>query len=182
MIIHEEVSFNKPAELEVGVNSVDDDITYAAETEDREDTDLSFLKISLKLATGLKHVNEYNKASQGDQEAIDAGTECSENLELCSISVILANNPVDVTVAVESDDNNNIPLREPGVFEPTVMKIHAKAALVETPEHWRSETYMFHFPVGECNTIVQDVNVLLGLRIDGDVVSGIQKLMMGGTR
>ncbi|KAL8089630.1 hypothetical protein AgCh_039201 [Apium graveolens] len=103
------VSFNKPAELEVGVNYVDDDITYAAETKDHEDTDLSSVKISLELATGLKPVNEYDK-------------------------VILANNPVDVTVAVESDDNNNIPLREPGVFEPAVMKIHAEAALVEAPD------------------------------------------------
>ncbi|KAL8089626.1 hypothetical protein AgCh_039197 [Apium graveolens] len=105
--------------------------TYAAETEDREDTYLSFQKISLELATGLKHVNEYDKASQGDQEVTNAGTKCSDKLELCSVSVILAKNPVDITVAAESDDNNNIHLRERGVFEIAVMKIHAKAALVE---------------------------------------------------
>ncbi|XP_074326253.1 protein SWOLLEN 1-like isoform X2 [Apium graveolens] len=130
----EEVSFNEPAEPEVGVNSVDDDRTYAAETEGREDTDLSSLKESLELATGLKPVNEYDKASQGDQEATDAGTECSEKLELCSASVILIKKPVDVTAAAESDDNNNIPLREPGVFEPAAMEIHDKAALVEASE------------------------------------------------
>ncbi|KAL8089625.1 hypothetical protein AgCh_039196, partial [Apium graveolens] len=130
----EKVSVNKPAKPEVGVNSVDDDRIYAAETEDREDTDLSSLKISLELETGLKLVNEYDKASQGDQEATDAGTECSDKLELCSISVILAKNPVDITVAAKSDDNNNIQLQEPGVFEPAVMKIHAKASLVEATE------------------------------------------------
>ncbi|KAL8089649.1 hypothetical protein AgCh_039220 [Apium graveolens] len=124
----EEVSFNKPIEPEVGVNSVDDDIIYVAETEDREDTDLSSPKISLELATGLNPVNEYDSASQGDQEATNAGIECFEKLELCSVSVILAMNPVDVTVVAESDDNNNIPLRELGVFEPAVMKIHAKTA------------------------------------------------------
>ncbi|KAK1381942.1 serine/threonine-protein phosphatase 7 long form-like [Heracleum sosnowskyi] len=39
-------------------------------------------------------------------------------------------------------------------------------------EHWRPETHTFHLPVGECSITLQDVNVLLGLRIDGDAVTG----------
>ncbi|KAL8121808.1 hypothetical protein AgCh_018518 [Apium graveolens] len=39
-------------------------------------------------------------------------------------------------------------------------------------ERWRPETYFFHLPVGECTVTFQDVGVLLGLRIDGDVITG----------
>lgn len=72
-------------------------------------------------------------ASRSDQEATDAGTECFEKLELCSISVVSTKKPVDVTAAADCDDNNDIPLPESGVFEPAVMEINAKAALVEAP-------------------------------------------------
>ncbi|KAL8104818.1 hypothetical protein AgCh_028842 [Apium graveolens] len=40
-------------------------------------------------------------------------------------------------------------------------------------ERWRPETHTFHLPVGECSITLQEVNVLLGLKIDGDVVIGL---------
>lgn len=70
-------------------------------------------------------------ANQNDQEATDAGTVCSEKLELCSVSFVLTKKPVDVTATADSDDNNDIPLPEPGVVEPAAMEINAKAALAE---------------------------------------------------
>ena len=39
-------------------------------------------------------------------------------------------------------------------------------------ERWRSETHTFHFPHGETTVTLEDVAVLLGLPIDGDVVTG----------
>ena len=38
-------------------------------------------------------------------------------------------------------------------------------------ERWRSETHTFHFPHGETTVTLEDVVVLLGLPIDGDVVT-----------
>lgn len=49
-------------------------------------------------------------------------------------------------------------------------------------ERWRPETHTFHLPVGECSITVQDVSVLLGLRIDGDVVIGTTSGVDGGWR
>lgn len=45
------------------MNSGDDDRTYAAETEGREDTNLSCLKESLESETSLKPVNKYDKGT-----------------------------------------------------------------------------------------------------------------------
>lgn len=40
-------------------------------------------------------------------------------------------------------------------------------------ERWRPETHSFHLPVGECTITLQDVSLLLGLRINGDAVTGM---------
>jgi hypothetical protein len=50
------------------------------------------------------------------------------------------------------------------------MKIdwHLITALVE---RWRQETHTFHLPVGECTITLQDVQVLLGLSVEGKAVT-----------
>ncbi|KAD4889455.1 hypothetical protein E3N88_21528 [Mikania micrantha] len=41
-------------------------------------------------------------------------------------------------------------------------------------ERWRPETHTFHLPIGEATVILEDVNVLWGLPIEGGVVSGCE--------
>ncbi len=40
-------------------------------------------------------------------------------------------------------------------------------------ERWRTETHTFHFPLGETTFTLEDVELILGLPIDGQVVTGI---------
>ncbi|CAN0899468.1 Serine/threonine-protein phosphatase 7 long form homolog [Linum grandiflorum] len=46
-------------------------------------------------------------------------------------------------------------------------------------ERWRQETHTFHFPVGESTITLQDVAVLLGLRVHGPAVTGKSDLPWG---
>jgi hypothetical protein len=39
-------------------------------------------------------------------------------------------------------------------------------------DHWRPETHTFHLPCGEMAPLMQDVGYILGLQINGVVVSG----------
>jgi hypothetical protein len=46
------------------------------------------------------------------------------------------------------------------------------AALMALVDQWRLETHTFHLPCGEITVMLQDVAMILGLPIDGALVSG----------
>ncbi|CAO2141318.1 unnamed protein product [Urochloa humidicola] len=46
------------------------------------------------------------------------------------------------------------------------------AALTAMVDRWRPETHTFHLPAGEMTVTLQDVAMILGLRIDGRAVTG----------
>ncbi|MFQ6668791.1 hypothetical protein Gotur_034313 [Gossypium turneri] len=39
-------------------------------------------------------------------------------------------------------------------------------------ERWRSETHTFYLPCGECTITLEDVQLQLGLPVDGSVLTG----------
>ncbi|XP_050896401.1 protein MAIN-LIKE 2-like [Lathyrus oleraceus] len=51
------------------------------------------------------------------------------------------------------------------------LKVDSKL-IVALLERWRPETHTFHLPTGECTITLEDVSMLLGLRIHGKVVNG----------
>ncbi|XP_049358382.1 serine/threonine-protein phosphatase 7 long form homolog [Solanum verrucosum] len=63
-------------------------------------------------------------------------------------------------------------LRRSGLYDVVcVGRMQYDRALVTAMvERWRPETHCFHLPFGEVTITLQDVQVLFGLRIDGDVV------------
>ena len=46
-------------------------------------------------------------------------------------------------------------------------------SLRDNVERWWPETHMFHVSVGDMTIMLQDVAIILGLRIDGPAVTGI---------
>ncbi|KAH0678751.1 hypothetical protein KY284_019836 [Solanum tuberosum] len=63
-------------------------------------------------------------------------------------------------------------LRRSGLYDVVCVGRMQYDRVLVTPmiERWRTETYCFHLPFGKVMITLQDVQVLFGLRIDGDVV------------
>lgn len=58
-----------------------------------------------------------------------------------------------------------------GVFQ-CGMKLLDHALITALVERWRPETHTFHLPIGEVTVTLQDVEVMWGLQIDGEAVTG----------
>ena len=63
-------------------------------------------------------------------------------------------------------------LRRSGLYDVVcvVMMQYDRALVTVMVMRWRPETHCFHLPFGEVTITLQDVQVLFGLRIDGDAV------------
>ncbi|XP_027768548.1 serine/threonine-protein phosphatase 7 long form homolog [Solanum pennellii] len=74
--------------------------------------------------------------------------------------------PIDRTLLLSQHEHKSELL-----WKVCVGRMQYDRALVTTMvERWRPETHCFHLPFGEVTITLQDVQVLFGLRIDGDAV------------
>ena len=62
-----------------------------------------------------------------------------------------------------------------GLFKVPNMELD-HALIIALVEHWRPETHMFHLPHGETGITLQDIEVMLGVLVDGLPVIGGVKL------
>ncbi|KAK9997026.1 hypothetical protein SO802_021712 [Lithocarpus litseifolius] len=86
---------------------------------------------------------------------------CSRNEEFSNREPMVDDRVVDIIKAVGLEGLLRLPGRE--------IDHGLITALVE---RWRPETHTFHMPYGEVTITLQDVEVLLGLPVDGEAITG----------
>jgi len=74
--------------------------------------------------------------------------------------------------------NNEDNLRVAGFWEFTKLNKNNidNRLITALCERWRLETHTFLFPSGECTITLEDVHMLLGLKINGKLVTGRTKI------